>query len=537
MKRFDFEKYSLNLKEESFGIEINGVEIFDFSVRTPVNSDKPDKDSEIIGCSVKGSDKSVSAVWTTVSSNWEKKEYILEADKNVFRYYVRVYGKGAVERVIYFGGGKNLYEAGGYYTPVAPHGGVENRHFTMSESFSISLGYMVPPPLCYSFSTEGLGRKIGISLCAKPGEYNFDKFDYEFHSDKYDFSFETDYYGYQRADGMFETAHIMGVFGESDIEILKNYRYFSFEYGYARQRSEKKYDWWNGPLFCGWGEQCWLNGQDPFSLATQSEYTKMCDKLDERGIYTTAVIIDDKWQRFYGEALPDTEKWPDMRAFTDEQHKKGRRVMLWFKLWNGEGLTDGEQIQCICRPVGADPTSERYVKRIEYTMRKLLSDEDGCFNCDGFKIDFANCMPLGRGLSTAEKGIYGIELLKRMFSLIYKYAKAVKPDVLINNSCCHPYFAEVTDQVRLHDYYLGVRNAETTLKNRSVIYKAIMNEASVDTDGPNCQTKRDTMRYMEYASKIGVLDLYFITNDIFDESDWGRINELFEKHKRPDSSI
>ena len=89
MKRFDFEKYSLNLKEESFGIEINGVEIFDFSVRTPVNSDKPDKDSEIIGCSVKGSDKSVSAVWTTVSSNWEKKEYILEADKNVFRYYVR----------------------------------------------------------------------------------------------------------------------------------------------------------------------------------------------------------------------------------------------------------------------------------------------------------------------------------------------------------------------------------------------------------------------------------------------------------------
>lgn len=532
MEKFKFKKYSVNIQQCSFEIIAEDVSIFEFNVRTAVNNEKKDCDFNIIACKTEERQYGFKVVWTTVSNIWEKKEYILECDENIFRYYVRVYGSGNIEKVSYFGSEKNKYETAGYFTPVSPFNGVENRHFTMSESFSLGLGYMVPPPLCYSFFTEGIQTKVGISLEAKPGEYNFDSFDYEFSNADFDFCFCTNYYGYQRADGMFETAHIMGFIGNSDEDILEKYRDYSYIYGYAKKRTGEKYDWWQGPLFCGWGEQCYLNPKEPGTMANETEYGKMCDKLDERGINVTAIIIDDKWQDFFGTALPDEKKWPDMRAFTDEQHKKGRRVLLWFKLWNGEGLTDSEQVQCICRPVGADPTSSIYRNRMKQTIYKLLSSDEGCFNCDGFKIDFANCMPLGKGLSTIEKNVYGIELLKRMFSLFYECAKAAKADALINNSCCNPYFSEVTDQVRLHDYYLGARNSVTELKNRSMIYRAVMNDASIDTDGPNCMSNRDTMRYIEYAAEIGVPDLYFITNDILSKGDWVKVRDIYNRYKK-----
>ena len=37
----------------------------------------------------------------------------------------------------------------------------------------------------------------------------------------------------------------------------------------------------------------------------------MADTLDERGLRPSAIIIDDKWQKEYGTALPKPEKWPD----------------------------------------------------------------------------------------------------------------------------------------------------------------------------------------------------------------------------------
>jgi len=494
-------KFTLKIHEDAFSVHMEDAEVFHFNVRTAVHAYShdlmslnravypqggADKDTEYMQQSITEDGENLRVVWTTSSNQWRRKEYILECDSTAFRYYVRVYGSAPIGKVEFFGLGANPYDASGYFSPEAMHEGKENRHFTMSEPHILQLGYMVPPPFCYSFFTEGIDTRFGIALTAKPGEYNFDHFRFQAGYDT--FSFSTDYYGYQRPSGTeecFETGHIMGFAGEDDLDVLRKYSEYSFDYGYAVRRSGPKADWWTLPLFCGWGEQgshanlAPKAGADIYDCACQSVYEEMVRILEEKNLPITTVIIDDKWQKYYGIPLPDPEKWPDMRAFVDAQHAKGRKVVLWYKVWNGEGLTNEEQIQCLCRPAGADPTSAAYAAHMKEAFYKILSPDDGCFNCDGFKFDFANCMPLGEMIYPSNRRIYGVELLKRMFKLLYDCTKSVKPDALVNNSCCHPYFAEVTDQVRLHDYATNVRNAHTTLDNRFNVFHAVMPEAVV----------------------------------------------------------
>ena len=78
-------------------------------------------------------------------------------------------------------------------------------------------------------------------------------------------------------------------------------------------------------------------------------------------------------------------------------------------------------------------------------------------------------MPLGRDVKAYEPGVYGVEMLKRLYRLLYDSAKAAKPDALINCSNCHPYLAETTDQVRLHDYDSRQRSIKSVMKFRRCV--------------------------------------------------------------------
>jgi hypothetical protein len=251
--------------------------------------------------------------------------------------------------------------------------------------------------------------------------------------------------------------------------------------------------------------------------ANQNNYTAMSRRLDELGLKPSAIIIDDKWQNRYGEMLPDPTKWPDLRTFVDREHAKGRRVLLWLKSWDTEGLRAEECVHCLCTPYGADPTSPAYRRRIKETVRRLLSPEPGCFNCDGFKIDFANCMPLGKNLAANESGVYGIELLKRLMTLFHDSAKAVKPDCLMNCSCAHPYFAEVTDQCRLHDYSSQLRQLWEVREFRAKLFKIAFPGISVDTDDEGSSSRAQTLDYLRRAPELGVPNLYCLHGMLTDD--------------------
>ena len=162
-----------------------------------------------------------------------------------------------------------------------------------------------------------------------------------------------------------------------------------------------------------------------------------------------------------------------------------------------------ECIEYLCTACGADPTGEPYRARMRETIHTLLSDEPGCFNCDGFKVDFANCMPLGKYV-TPHEPVYGVELLKRMYRLLRDCAKAAKPDALINCSCAHPYFDEIADQVRLHDYDGVLRSAPEVMGYRAKLVRAAMEDVLLDTDSGSTMSHRDFRRYVAAQPDLGV---------------------------------
>lgn len=494
---------------ERLSVSMGERVVFDFPVRVAVDLEEQRDQDLFDPIFQKEGDR---CIWTVRSSNWEKKEVTLSVEGEAVVLRVCVQGKGKLGKLRFFpqiGKAAPLtYEVSQYLLPVALGGAqcVPQWRNTM-ESSSIELGYMTPPLLAFPFIGKFPGS-CALGLAPQAGGYNIDHFRCEFATFR-EGLFSTDFLGYTEVAGTHTLPALVLTSGDDVFSALSVYSDWLYRSGGCRRVERDAVPrWWLGPFFCGWGEQSHYTPGNVFAGANQKAYTGMSARLDELGLKPSAIIIDDKWQGQYGELLPDPAKWPDMRAFVDAEHAKGRKVVLWLKSWDNEGLRAEECVRCLCTPYGADPTSPVYCRRIQETMRRLLSSEPGCFNCDGFKIDFANCMPLGRNLATHERGVYGIELLKRLMTLFYESAKAVKPDCLINNSCSHPYFAEVTDQCRLHDYNGQLRSLWEVREFRAKLFKIAFPGISVDTDDESSSSYAETMDYLRRAPALGVPDLY-----------------------------
>ncbi len=116
---------------------------------------------------------------------------------------------------------------------------------------------------------------------------------------------------------------------------------------------------------------------------------------------------------------------------------------------------------------------------------------------------------------------------------IYTKAKAIKPHALINNSACHPYFAHLCDQARLHDYVPRNRRNLEDLSGRSRIFSIAMPGVLQDTDNSAFVTRRDSMRWQLNQQTVGVPDLYAIDpTPAFDMNadDLGAIAEVWNEY-------
>ena len=502
--------------EQGFSIEIGGEEYLNCPAVIAVDADgKSDADERYLPMRVfetrREGDLTVH-IWRTQSGLWEKKDYVLECGADWARFYVRVQGEHSADALRFFDGGAR-YETAGYLLPAAGHADEARSLRMMTEPGVIELGYFTPPCYCYPLFLDGGDRWLGVGLAARAGQYNFHQFMIKTANNRC--GFEVPLYGKTRVSGEWESQSLLFTEGGDAFDALRAYAEWHYESGWcARKDRSNEPDWWRRPIYCGWGEQCdrarRLGGK-PFDYATQRDYEDMSRRLDELDLHPGCLIIDDKWQGQYGEALPDPEKWPDLRAFADAEHKKGRRVVLWFRSWYPEGLRAEECVEYLCTACGADPTSEKYRARMKETIRRLLSDEEGCCNCDGFKIDFANCMPLGKYVQTHEEGVCGVELLKRFMTMMRDCAKAVKPDALINCSCAHPYFDEIVDQARLHDYDGHQRSALQVLGYRAKLYAAALLDVIIDTDAGGVGTRREFERWVKGCAALGVPDLYYLS--------------------------
>lgn len=483
--------------------------------------------------------------WENESSLWHK-TYRLTCDYLRFRFELTLHGQGRVDEIWYFSGDRGSRWGSGYefqegFTPCVSWYNEEDYHFKASTNCHRWSVLMVPPMFCYAFKCENSTRRLGLGLVAEKGEHNFHSFDYRsspigsFHSG---FALVTDQMGHATVNGDWTAPAIVGFSGDDQWDILNQYTDYYFQTGIAQPRNrENQPRFWYGPMICGWIEQIERSIESGRTISEpdmcrQEMYETMVEEMHKYDLHPTALIIDDKWQNHYATDVVNTDKWQDLRGFVDARHKEGIHTMLWFKLWDPDGWDEKLCVHTDNGELRLDPSTPEFLANLDEVLHRLLSADEGCYDCDGMKLDFAFINPIGRKVHT-HSGKYGVELLYEMQAYIYEKSKEIKPYALINASPCHPYFAHICDQARLHDYNYNNRNNREDLVTRGKMFSAAMPGVLLDTDNAGYANYRDTMHWLLTQPLTGVPDLYSLIGTAtcpMDDSDFFALSQLWQEY-------
>ncbi len=540
---------TLRINDNRLDFFADGWQLFSFPIESRLPSeDMPDTDTELHLISEKVESGLTAITWQAVNASWKSKKYHLNIFSDHVTYQVEVNGTAVPDKIEYFRGGATTksarYFVSSYLYCQSFDADHERSVFFVGTDRFLKPELCSPPPFVFPFHNDANTKVIGVGIAAAKEQNNYERFGVRFIKPN-TMWFELGLYGYTAIDGCWTSPTIWFGFADRDLETVSKYSSWcrdNFCYP-EKVYSQHTPSWWKKPIYCGWLEQFLLTGMKGGheSLSTQANYEAMLARMDRVGLRPGTVIIDDKWQSDYGTMEPDPVKWPDMRGFVDEQHKKGRHVLLWWRLWSPDGLTSSEclvQYGSIC---AADPTSPAYRRRIEKIVYSMLSQDKGCMNCDGFKLDYIYRYPdPSRRIKANKPNEFGLELLHDYYKLIYDAAKEIKHDALINTSVAHPYFADVFDQIRLHDYNSGQRCTVAIMKHRAALIQSVFPQAIIDTDGANAETGNS--QFLLYHNKaaidLGVPALYAISCLSDDEmkqiqNDWDRYEMRLNLNESP----
>ncbi len=256
-------------------------------------------------------------------------------------------------------------------------------------------------------------------------------------------------------------------------------------------------------IFCGWGEQVKENPRNPSELSNQEFYDYLISKLKESKMWNTinAVVIDDKWQESYSHLIPDRTKWKNLRKWIDSIHEEGKRVVLWFKLWDSEGADDIE----IDRESGrVNPVSEHYRNRLKREIEFALGKAG--LNADGFKLDYLALTP-----RNPVNGIKGFHLIHEYLSFIYRTSAGIKSSVIIESHSPSPHFRDTLNIYRLNDITPQMKSkVKELMKWRMILGRiALGKEVPIDSDDWNYPSEKDKNEYRATRKKWGVVESFY----------------------------
>ena len=545
--------YAVTVTEASFSPTLGGVAVCALDARSPVCStdgkdEIPDDGDRITSFELaESTDRDAHFVWQGESSLW-KKTYRLDCFEDRFEYTVTVRGEGAVDSVNYFGADYadplrgSEYDFADFYYPLIPLDGTEGYHFKPVFEHRPFSWLSVPPMFVYAFRTEEVDDRLALGLVAEAGEHNFTQFDFRTSMHRWGSRFwlSTDQCGHTKVEGEWTAPKIIGRAVATDKDACLFYRDYYFDHGICGRGSDRagKPRFWYGPIACGWLEQLAVHYQKDSGLVWSSKqdvYEDYVRLLGERGLHPKILIIDDKWQTEYGRPRPAKDRWPDVRGFIDRiRDEKDIHTLMWYKMWDNEGVPeeycvwDGREKRYV-----VDPSNPGYQAILKENIRTIISDEPGCMNADGLKIDFAFWQPVGREAKTFS-GKYGVELFAEYVRHIRDYMKEIKPTAILNASPCHPMFAEFVDQARLHDYDYRLRSSLEEFSERAWLWRCALPNALVDTDGCGYNTHRDTMRYLTRNREIGVPCIYAVSPTPYlalSDDDWAKVAESWKAYE------
>ncbi len=461
--------------------------------------------------------------WTANSSVWQAKEFEVLATEAGIAYSAWVEGEGVLDEVEllsgYYTGVNPRHGSGRFYSAfyadrlLNPEPDIgERRALHPGERTLIDMTgvpipgrdhwFFTPPPFCFLLRKGETCYTLGVT--AEPGEHTFSEFEYIGGTGgglllRYD--------GHQKVSGGYRLPTVQMLLGTEEYALLGEFSRIEARHDPAKTRPQ----WWSSPIFCGWGAQSAMSGpmnQPTPTLARQDFYEQFAASLDEKGIDPGIVVIDDKWQAQYGLNNVDTAKWPDMRGYIRAMHQKGRRVLLWLKAWDPEGVPAELCVRDFAgNKLAIDPTNEGYRELFQEALHEMLSPAG--LDADGFKIDFTARIPSGPGCTLADDSVWGLELMRAYLAMVYDGAKAIKPDALIMCHCPHPYLQDKCDMIRLNDVNMR-RPVNEQMIHRAKVAGAAMPDCLVDTDNWPMPDKASWLSYVKIQPSLGVPSLYYL---------------------------
>ena len=508
----------------------------------------------------------VGLTWLLVSSCWATKRLIVEARGETLTIRVEVDGRGDLGEVTLLGGRVvrpavtgRLWSGAWFESVVSAAPGDPGRIVqpaAESSSIGVSSGsepgrgrwFFTPAPFVVAASRAAVGDAtlipdgpwLAFALDAARGDARFTEVAYR--AQDRGFAFVLDYEGHTRVDGGWSSPPLVIHEASDPFAAIAAQR----ERLADTADSPAAAAWWREPIFCGWGAQCAAvaaAGQ-PLSAAparsTQADYDRFLAALEARGIIPGTIAIDDKWQRTYGTNEPETSKWPDLRGWIADRHRRGQRVLLWYKAWDLEGLPPEACIRTTGgTPVALDPSSPAGEMAIRRSIRSMLAPD--AIDADGIKIDFTARTPSGHGL-VHHGPDWGVDLLARLLEVVADEARSVRPDPLLVAQTPNPIFAPSVDMIRLNDL-LRLDDPEPAvdtvpqMRYRAAVARAALPGDLIDTDDWCAPDLAAWRAYAAIKAELGIPALYYVdrldrTGETLRDDDFELIRRTWAEHRK-----
>ncbi|MEM8859418.1 MAG: TIM-barrel domain-containing protein, partial [Chloroflexota bacterium] len=520
----------------------------------------------------------IKVTFDVVGSLWKNKQIIFEMHPNHITYKVEVSGDGeAITDLNFLFGRKQTKNSTDFDAVYAPRFDWFEGAVLVDPESDDTLGcqqWLSPPPFAYAFVNDHEAVYCGIA--AEVGTYNFLSFDY---IGSRGASFRLTYEGHTAVSGTFSSPKLVIGFGnhekndaiESYINYLRRHEYLPLE------QPKEIPDWWHEPIFCGWGQMRYdyrfdhdghENGNfiNVTFYCTEQLYRNYIASMEANDIDPGTIIIDMGWAQDPALHTPSPKRWSDMRGFIDEQHAKGRKVLLWYTPVVTQGLPDEACMTLSGRPICPDPTSPVYREILAEEIRWMISDEDGCLNADGFKIDFTQNTPSESGrfigyinnfwglinesnekylyppLSDREELIqthgnkWGVEILREYISLLHTNMKLHKPDSMLITHTPNPYFTDIVDVLRLNDLDGECQDVLGVMQNRARIAQMCAQNWLLDTDNDLMVDKARWRAYIQLQPQLGIPDTYYASaiansQEEFNEGDYALLRKVWAEYR------
>lgn len=544
-------------------------------LRALAGVDRVDARDEVVG--VEGPELERAAgggtrlTWHLRSTAWEAERLVIDAGPDRIAVHAEVDGRGALSDVTLLAGrlvtprATGRVMSGAWFESLVSGGPADPgrivRHATESAGIGVSSGsepgrgdwFFTPGPFVFAVSRSPAadplvpheGPWLGFGLRTRRREAAFTRFGFEARDRGFGFTLEYD--GRTRVDGTWRSPAIVLHEARDPYAAIEAWR-ADLEETAATPRTAPRDvpDWWRQPMFCGWGAQCALamGAGLPMSAAprqaTQASYDRFLAELAARRIDPGTIVIDDKWQRAYGTNEPDEAKWPNLRGWIAARHDEGRRVLLWVKAWDPEGVPDAACIRTAAgEPIALDPEHTAGEAALRTGIRSMLA-EDG-LGADGIKLDFTHRTPSGTGI-LRDGTLWGVDLLGCLLDVIADEARATRPDALVIGHAPNPLVVPALGMLRLNDALRlddphPLADVTVQFRHRASIVRAACPGVPIDTDDWCAPDRAGWRAYAEAKGGLGVPALYYtdrldLSGEPLDDDDAALIRRTWADYRR-----